>query len=100
MPIDGLRPLVAHAAGYTSKYSLSSMVGEGTSFSAMQERAARMAKNKHHLLIQGEAGTGKQRLAHGIHQASPRAAGPLITLRCGDATPERMEQELCPTGDL
>ena len=53
-----------------------------------------MAKNKHHLLIQGEAGTGKQRLAHGIHQASPRAAGPLITLRCGDATPELMEQEL------
>lgn len=94
MPIEDLRTLVAHAAGYTSKYSLSSMVGEGTSFSAMQERAARMAKNKHHLLIQGEAGTGKQRLAHGIHQASPRAAGPLITLRCGDATPELMEQEL------
>ncbi|MDY6295460.1 MAG: sigma 54-interacting transcriptional regulator [Schwartzia succinivorans] len=94
MPIEDLRTLVAHAAGYTAKYSLSSMVGEGTTFAAMKDKAARVAKNKHHVLIQGEAGTGKQRLAHGIHQASPRAAGPLITLRCGDATPELLEQEL------
>ena len=33
-------------------------------------------------------------MAHGIHQASARAAGPLITLRCGDTTPELLEQEL------
>ncbi|WP_462332631.1 sigma 54-interacting transcriptional regulator [Schwartzia sp. (in: firmicutes)] len=94
MPIEDLRTLVAHAAGYTAKYSLNSMVGEGTTFAAMKDKAARVAKNKHHVLIQGESGTGKQRLAHGIHQASPRAAGPLITLRCGDATPELLEQEL------
>ncbi len=94
MPIEDLRTLVAHASGYTSKYSLNSMVGGGAAFSAMQERAARMAKNKRHLLLQGEAGSGKQRLAHGIHQASQRAAGPLITLHCGDATPDFMEQEI------
>lgn len=94
MPIEDLRTLVAHAAGYTAKYSLSSMVGEGTTFASVRAKAARVAKNKHHVLIQGESGTGKQRMAHGIHQASPRAAGPLITLRCGDTTPELLEQEL------
>ena len=94
MPIEDLRTLVAHAAGYTAKYSLSSMVGEGTTFASVRAKAARVAKNKHHVLIQGESGTGKQRMAHGIHQASSRAAGPLITLRCGDATPELLEQEL------
>jgi sigma-54 dependent transcriptional regulator, acetoin dehydrogenase operon transcriptional activator AcoR len=94
MPIEDLRTLVAHAAGYTAKYSLNSMVGEGTTFAAVKEKAYRVAKNRHHVLIQGEAGTGKQRMAHGIHQASQRAAGPLITLRCGDATPELLEQEL------
>ena len=94
MPIEDLRTLGAHAAGYTAKYSLNSMVGEGTTFASVRAKAARVAKNKHHVLIQGEAGTGKQRMAHGIHQASPRAAGPLITLRCGDATPEILEQEL------
>ena len=70
------------------------MVGEGTTFANVRNKAARVARNKHHILIQGEAGTGKQRMAHGIHQASPRAAGPLITLRCGDTTPELLEQEL------
>ena len=94
MPIEDLRTLVAHAAGYTAKYSLSSMVGGCNSFAVMQEKAARVARNRHHLLIQGEPGTGKQRLAHGIHHASQRAAGPLITLRCNDATPELLEQEL------
>ena len=94
MPIEDLRTLVAHAAGYTAKYSLSSMVGSGDAFRGVREKAARVARNKHHVLIQGEAGTGKQRMAHGIHQASPRAAGPLISLRCGDATPELLEQEL------
>ena len=94
MPIEDLRTLVAHAAGYTAKYSLNSMVGEGTTFAATKDKAARVARNKHHVLIQGEAGTGKQRMAHGIHQASSRAAGPLISLRCGDATPELLEQEI------
>ena len=94
MPIEDLRTLVAHAAGYTAKYSLNSMVGKGMTFSTVKDKAARVARNKHHILIQGEAGTGKQRMAHGIHQESSRAAGPLITLRCGDATPELLEQEL------
>lgn len=94
MPIEDLRTLVAHAAGYTAKYSLNSMVGDGSVFAALKDKAARVARNKHHVLLQGESGTGKQRMAHGIHQASSRAAGPLISLRCGDATPELLEQEL------
>jgi sigma-54 dependent transcriptional regulator, acetoin dehydrogenase operon transcriptional activator AcoR len=94
MPIEDLRTLVAHAAGYTAKYSLNSMVGDGSAFAAIKDKAARVARNKNHVLLQGESGTGKQRMAHGIHQASQRAAGPLISIRCGDATPELLEQEL------
>lgn len=94
MPIEDLRVLVAHAAGYSAKYSLNSMVGECETFKSMLYKAARVAKNKRNILIQGEPGTGKQRMAHGIHRASPRAAGPLISLHCSDLTPEILEQEL------
>lgn len=94
MPIEDLRTLVAHAAGYTSRYSLSSMVGEGTTFAAVRDKAARVARNGHFVLLQGESGTGKQRMAHGIHQASARAAGPLIAVKCGDVTPDLLEQDL------
>ncbi len=94
MPIEDLRTLVAHASGYTAKYSLSSMVGESKAFIQMKERAYRVARNKNHILLQGEAGIGKQRLAHGIHMASMRMAGPLISINCGDATPELLEQDI------
>ncbi len=94
MPIEDLRTLVAHASGYMAKYSLSSMVGEAPGFRSVRDKAARVAKSENHVLIQGEPGTGKQRLAHGIHQESSRAGGPLISLRCGDATPELLAQEI------
>lgn len=94
MPIEDLRMLVAHAAGYSAKYSLNSMVGESDSFKAMRDKAARVAKNKRNILIQGESGTGKQRLAHGIHKASSRAAGPLISMHCADISQELLEQDL------
>ncbi|WP_196591869.1 sigma 54-interacting transcriptional regulator [Pectinatus frisingensis] len=94
MPIEDLRMLVAHAAGYTAKYSLDTIVGISSSCKLMKERAARAAKKNYHILLQGEAGTGKQRLAHGIHMASSRSHGPLISLNCSDITPELLEQEL------
>ena len=94
MPIEDLRTLVAHASGYTAKYSLSSMVGESKAFVQMKERAYRVARNKNHILLQGEAGIGKQRLAHGIHMASMRMAGPLISINCADSTPELLEQDI------
>jgi len=94
LPIEDLRTLVAHAVGYTARYSLSSMVGDTTVFAAAKEKAARVARNNNHVLLQGEPGIGKERMAHGIHQASMRAAGPLISVKCGDLPPERLEEEL------
>jgi len=99
LPIEDLRTLVAHAVGYKARYSLSSMVGTAPIFIAMQEKAGRVARNGNHLLLQGESGTGKQRVAHAIHQASARAAGPLISLKCGDIQPEVLEEELFGSGD-
>ncbi len=99
LPIEDLRTLVAHAVGYKARYSLTSMVGETPVFIAMQEKAGRVARNNNHLLLQGESGTGKQRMAHAIHQASGRAAGPLISLKCGDLLPEVLEEEIFGSGE-
>lgn len=99
LPIEDLRTLVAHAVGYKARYSLASMVGQASVFITMKEKAARVAKNNNHILLQGEAGTGKQRLAHAIHQASARAAGPLISMKCGDMLPEVLEDELFGIAD-
>ncbi len=94
MPIDELRTMVAHASGYAARYNLNSMVGEGTTFASVRRRAARIACKKTFVLLQGESGTGKRRMAHGIHQASARAGGPFIAVTCADMTPNLLEQEL------
>lgn len=93
MSIEDLKTTIAHATGYSSRYSLYSMVGETSEFLALQHKATRVARTEHNILLQGEPGTGKQRLAHGIHQASSRAAAPLIVVKCSNAPLEELEEE-------
>lgn len=94
MAIEDLKTTIAHATGYSSRYSLYSMVGETTEFLALQHKATRVARSENNILLQGEPGTGKQRLAHGIHQASSRAAAPLIIVKCTNGSKKELEEEL------
>lgn len=93
MSIEDLKTTIAHATGYSSRYSLYSMVGETSEFLALQHKASRVARTDHNILLQGEPGTGKQRLAHGIHQASARAAAPLIVVKCSNAPLTELDEE-------
>lgn len=97
--IEDLKTTVAHATSYSARYSLLSMVGEAEDFVALQNKAARVARGDANVLLQGEPGTGKQRLAHGIHQASPRAAGALISIKCGNISEDALEAELFGYGE-
>jgi transcriptional regulator with PAS, ATPase and Fis domain len=51
--------------------------------------ASRVAQVDSTVLIIGESGVGKERLARFIHGSSPRAAGPFIAVNCG-ALPETL----------
>ena len=46
------------------------------------------------LLIMGETGVGKERLARAIHGESPRSAGPFISVNCGALSESLLESEL------
>jgi DNA-binding NtrC family response regulator len=46
------------------------------------------------ILLRGEVGVGKSRLAHLIHQAGPRAYFPLVTFSCTSIPASRLEAEL------
>lgn len=94
MSVEDLKTIIAHATGYSSRYSLYSMVGETAEFLQLQHRATRLARSNQNLLLQGEPGTGKQRLAHGIHQASHRAAAPLIVVKCRSNVDAELREEI------
>jgi DNA-binding NtrC family response regulator len=46
------------------------------------------------VLIEGETGTGKGVIARSIHELSPRAAGPFVTVTCSALAESIMESEL------
>lgn len=82
MAIAELKTTVAHAKNHNHRYSLMNLVGTNKSFLAVKQKAIRLAKGDNHVLLQGESGIGKQKIAYGMHQKSPRAACPFIVLKC------------------
>ncbi len=60
----------------------------------MIAQARRIAPLDTTVLIQGEAGTGKSRLARILHEMSPRKSGPFVTIRCSSLSADGLAQEL------
>jgi two-component system, NtrC family, response regulator HydG len=60
----------------------------------VRDLAARVATVDSTVLIAGESGVGKERMARWIHHASPRRDGPFVAVNCGAFTDTLLESEL------
>lgn len=70
------------------------IVGSAPKFRAALAIAAKAARTRVPVLIEGEAGAGKETLAGAIHAASPRARYLLTSVSCGAVPANAIESEL------
>jgi len=67
---------------------------QGGAMGALARQASQIARSALTVLITGESGTGKTRLARSIHDRGPRAAKPFISLSCAALPRDLLESEL------
>ncbi|MFZ0860171.1 MAG: sigma-54 dependent transcriptional regulator [Candidatus Sulfotelmatobacter sp.] len=70
------------------------IVWKGEAMRHMMAQLERVAASESRVCIFGETGTGKELVARTIHERSPRAAGPFVTLNCAAVPAELIESEL------
>ncbi len=70
------------------------MVGESEAISRIKDIIEKVALTDARVLITGPNGTGKELVAHWLHQKSDRSAGPMIEVNCAAIPSELIESEL------
>ena len=70
------------------------MVGESPAIGQIKEMIEKVAPTEARVLITGPNGTGKELVAHWLHQKSERNNGPMLEVNCAAIPSELIESEL------
>jgi len=99
-----IRRALAHRTLEAERRQLEINVSEGCQFGRLvglsspmlkvYDLVRRAARTPTNILITGESGTGKELVALAIHENSPRAQQPFVTINCGGMPEQLIESEL------
>lgn len=70
------------------------MIGESIAINQIKQMIEKVAPTEARVLITGPNGTGKELVAHWLHQKSDRSEGPMIEVNCAAIPSELIESEL------
>ena len=70
------------------------IVGDSRPIQAVKDMIEKVAPTEARVLITGANGTGKELVAHQIHEKSGRAKGPFVEVNCAAIPSELIESEL------
>lgn len=94
-----LRELVASAlrlknnSGQVSSQMESQLLGSSPPIVALRKQIGKLAHSMAPVYISGESGSGKELVAHLIHEFGPRGERPFVPVNCGAIPSELMESE-------
>ena len=77
-----------------NKFGLENVIGESPAMQEIFEVVQQVAPARASVLVLGDSGTGKELIAKAIHNLSPRAKQPLVTVHCAALSPTLLESEL------
>ena len=77
-----------------AKFGMEGTIGESPAMREVFELVQQVAPTRATVLLLGETGTGKEMVAKVIHQLSPRAQQPMVTVHCAGLAPTLLESEL------
>jgi two-component system response regulator PilR (NtrC family) len=73
---------------------LGNIIGHSERMQAVYQMIETVAEVQSTVLVTGESGTGKELVARAIHDLSPRAERPFVSINCGAFTETLLESEL------
>ena len=85
---------IAYTGREQTERAFEQIIGKSCGLESVLEQVERVAPTDSTVLIQGETGTGKELIAHAIHNASPRCGRALIKLNCAAIPLDLLESEL------
>jgi two-component system, NtrC family, response regulator AtoC len=77
-----------------SKFGLENIIGESPAMKEVFDVVRQVAVSRATVLLLGESGTGKELIAKAIHQLSPRARLPMVSVHCAALPATLLESEL------
>jgi transcriptional regulator with PAS, ATPase and Fis domain len=80
-----------------ARYTIAGFIGSSAAAAEVKRLARRAAQLDATVLLRGETGTGKELLAQGIHNLSPRANGPFVAVNVAAIPETLVEAELFGT---
>jgi len=77
----------------SAKYDINNIIGESHVIQDLKQQIMAAARSNSTVLIEGETGSGKELIAHAIHNLSSRNNAPFIRVNCSAIPSELMESE-------
>ncbi|MBF0433684.1 MAG: sigma-54-dependent Fis family transcriptional regulator [Fibrobacteria bacterium] len=79
---------------HESKAAKYKMIGSGAEMEALKAQILKVAPTHSRVFILGQSGTGKELIAHAIHNNSPRKSAPFVKINCAAIPENLIESEL------
>ena len=76
-----------------AKYTIDNIIGNSLEIMQMKDTIINAARSNSTVLIEGETGSGKELVAHSIHDLSIRSSAPFIKINCAAIPSELLESE-------